>query len=137
MLAGPPADAVAVAGELKLLDLGAEIVGEADVDEADGLGCVGAGVGAGYAGDGDADGGSGAGADALGEGAGDGLADGPLGSDEVRGDVGEGGFELVGVDDGSAEEVAGAAGDGGSGPLMTEGMGSRSSAEDRDDGPGC
>ena len=57
MLGGPEADAFAVAGELELLDLGVFAVGEADVDEADGLVRVGAGGGggAGEAGDGDAE----------------------------------------------------------------------------------
>ncbi len=39
--------------------------------------------------------------------------DGAFGGDEFGGDVGEGGLEGVGVDDGAAEEVARAAGDGG------------------------
>ncbi len=72
VLAGPQADAFAVAGEVELFDLRLMSVGETDVDEADGLFGVGAGsagAGAGDAGDGDAERGSGAGADAFGEGA--------------------------------------------------------------------
>ncbi len=55
VLRGPQADAVAVAGDVQLADLGVFAVGETDIDEADGLVCVGAG-GCGRAGDaGDAD----------------------------------------------------------------------------------
>ena len=115
MLAGPPADALPVAEEVQLLDLGVVAVGEGDVDEADGFFCVGAGARgrAGDASDGDADRGAGAGANAFGEGAGYFGGDGAVGGDEVGGYVGEGGLQGVGVDDSSAEEVAGAVGYGG------------------------
>jgi hypothetical protein len=74
VLAGPPADAFAVAGEVELFDLSALGVGEGDVDEADWLVGVGARCAwawAGDAGDGDAERCAGAVADAFGEGAGD------------------------------------------------------------------
>ena len=91
-------------------------VGEGDVDEADGFVGVGArcsGAGAGDAGDGDAERCAGADADAFGEGARYFGGDGAFGRDEFGGNVGEGGFEGVAVDDCAAEEVARAAGDGG------------------------
>src|SRR6266851_4871126 len=116
VLAGPVADAITVAREVELFYLGVVAVGQSDVDEADGLVGVGAGLsgtGTGDARDGNAKGGSGAGANAFGEGAGYLGRDGAFGSDEIRGDTGEGGFESVAVDYRSAQEVAGAAGDGG------------------------
>src|SRR5439155_7687179 len=51
VLAGPPADAFAVAGEVELFDLGVLGVGEGDVDEADWLVGVGAGSSGARAGD--------------------------------------------------------------------------------------
>ena len=50
-------------------------------------------------------------ADAFGEGFGDFGRDGAVLGDEFGGDAGEGGLERVGVDDGSAEKRARAAGD--------------------------
>ena len=138
MLGGPPADALAVTGEVEFFDLGAFGVGDADVDEAEGFAFVGTGAAAGtrYASDADADRGSGAGADALGEGAGDGFRDGTFGADEVLRDIGEGGFQGVRVDDRATEKVTRAAGDGGeplgehaSGAALSGGKGEVTHAE--------
>ena len=114
VLRGPEADALAVSGELELLDLGVFAIGEADVDEAYGLAFVGAGGWCGWAGeagDADADGAASGCADALGERAGDFVADGSVLSEGFGRDVGESGLERVGVDDRSADEVAGDVGD--------------------------
>src|SRR3982074_1779655 len=51
VLAGPPADSFAVAGEVELFDLGVLGVGEGDVDETDWLVGVGAGSSGARAGD--------------------------------------------------------------------------------------
>ena len=103
-------------GRLSSLDLGVLAVGEADVDEADGFAASGPGAppaGAGEAGDADAEGGS-VRADAFGEGAGDlfGLTA-PLVSMSTLGTSAKRVLSRVGVDDGAAEEGAGAVGDGG------------------------
>src|SRR5258707_15666190 len=85
VLAGPPANAFAVAGKIKLFDLSVLIVGECDVDEADrfvGVGAGSSGAWAGDAGDGDAERCAGAGADAFGEGARYFARDGAFAGDE-------------------------------------------------------
>src|SRR3981189_2417681 len=116
VLAGPPADSFAVAGEVELFDLGVLGLGEGDVDETDwlvGVGAGSSGARAGDAGDGDAERCAGAVADSFCEGAGDFGRDGAFVGDELGGKGREGGFEGVAVDDGAAEKVARAAGDGG------------------------
>src|SRR5215471_18473666 len=115
MLRGPPADAIAIAGKVEFLNARLVLIGEGDVDKADGLVYIGAGAGgwAGDSGDGDAERRSGARADAAGECAGDGFTDRAVGGDEFGRDVGEGGLESVAVDDGATEEVARASRDGG------------------------
>src|SRR6266446_8538717 len=73
VLAGPPANAFAVAGEVELFDLGVLGVGEGDVDETDwlvGVGATCAWAWSGDAGDRDAERCASAVADALCEGAG-------------------------------------------------------------------
>jgi len=114
VLCGPEADSLAIAGDVELLDLGIFAVGEGDVDEAYGLGGVGAvgdGRRAGDSGDGEGESASGAAANAFGEGASDWIADCAMLFEEVGRDVGEGGLAAVGVGDGSTEEDTGAVGD--------------------------
>jgi hypothetical protein len=142
VLGGPESDAVAVAGECELLDLGVFTVGEGDVDEADGfLGVdTGGGCGAGDAGNAEGEGTAGAAADAFGEGAGYGVGDCAVLVEEEGGDVGEGGLAAVGVGDGAAEKDAGAVGDGGeafceeaAGAAFGDGEGVAADAEEEKD----
>src|SRR5947209_5853 len=84
VLGGPPADHVAISGKVQLFDSGLTAVGQADVDEADGLLLVGAGRTAAWPGetcDGDSERGSGALANTFGECTGDLGAYGTMGID--------------------------------------------------------
>ncbi len=109
---GPFADARAVAAEGALDSVGGLPVGDGEVNQADWF-FLGAARGAGDAGDADADGCAGAQADAVCEGLGHLSRDCAVLIDEFGGYAGEFVLEGVGVDDGSAEERARCAGDGG------------------------
>ena len=104
LLRGPLSYPVAVAAEDFFHGLGFLGVGEGDVDQAYGLFFSGAG-GAGDAGYAEAQSGAGAETDAGGEGLGDFGGDGDVLGAELGRDVGEGGLEGVGVDDGAAKGI--------------------------------
>ena len=101
-LRGPFANTNAIAAEGAVDRVGALSIGDSDVDEADGFGfrCAG---GAGYACDAEADGCAGARADAFSESFGDFSRNGAVLCDEIGGDTGKVGLELVRLDDNSAE----------------------------------
>src|SRR5271157_2900428 len=110
LLGGPFADALAVAAEGALDGVGFLGVAEGDVDKAYGLefGAIG---GAGDPGDSETQGCAGVAANAIGEGFGYLAGDGAALGDQIGRNAGEGSLEFVGVDNGSAEEGARAAGD--------------------------
>src|ERR1700759_2373855 len=114
MLRGPEANAVAVAEEVELFYLRVFAVGEADVDEADGLACVRSftSAWAGEASDAETERAMSDLAYAFGEGACNLDADGAIFFDEFEGNVGEIGLLFAGVDDGAAVKAARGVGQG-------------------------
>src|SRR5437899_8951602 len=103
LLAGIPADAVAVTGKVPLYHFRLFSIGQRVINQAHGFLLAAAG-GAGHASDAHAQRGFAFDANALGHGHGDFAADRAMLGDDLRRHAGKGSFQMIGIDDGAAEK---------------------------------